>query len=637
MDEPRATLSQVFGFQEFRPGQERVIAALLAGRSALAVFPTGGGKSLCYQLPALLLDGLTVVVSPLIALMKDQVDALTRRGIAAARLDSSLETSEAREVYTNLRDGRLKLLYVSPERLSGERLVDTLARRGVACLAIDEAHCISEWGHNFRPEYLKLASLAVRLQAGRVLALTATATPAVISDIARALGVAGGDIVVTGFERPNLELRATPCRADDRFARLRDRLLDRPPGPTVVYVTLQRTAEEIAAALVVEGFDARPYHAGLSDEVRHQVQDWFLGATQGIVVATIAFGMGIDKPDIRAVYHFNLPKTLENYAQELGRAGRDGAASVCEVFAAAEDVVTLENFSYSDTPTPESIAGLLDDVLGGETEFDVSLYHLSGRHDIRPLVAQTLLTYLELEGVIAAVGTFFAQCKIQFLDPVAKILDRFDSRRSQFLSNVFAQGRQGPKWLTIDTAGAASAVGSTRERVVKALNYLEEQGHVVLQPSGWRQGYRRLDKDVDRAKLIELMSSRFRDRETRDVARVHQVLDYCQEPQCLTRRLLAYFGEDINAPCGHCARCLGESARDFPVVPARPLGVDERALVHEIRAEEHRALSGERALARFLAGLSSPATTGAKLTKHRHFGALKDVAFLRILAFVGEA
>jgi ATP-dependent DNA helicase RecQ len=628
------TLRDVFDFPEFRPGQGRVIEALLEGRSVLAVFPTGAGKSLCYQLPALLLDGLTVVVSPLIALMKDQVDALVRRGVAAARLDSSLAASEARAVYADLRAGRLRLLYVSPERLAGGRLVQTLERRPVALMAIDEAHCISEWGHNFRPEYLKLAGLASRLRAGRVLALTATATPEVARDIARSLGVADADVVVTGFHRPNLELRATPCRAADRLDCLRDRLRSRPPGPTVVYVTLQRTAESVASALAADGHPARAYHAGLGDEVRHEVQDWFMVSPDGIVVATIAFGMGIDKPDIRYVYHANLPKTLENYAQEVGRAGRDGLRSVCEVLASAEDVVTLENFTYGDTPTPEAVAAAVADVLGRGSVFDVSLCDLSQEHDVRPLVVQTLLTYLELDGVIEATGPFYSECKVQPFRPLDAIAAEFDARRARFLNSVFAQGRQGPKWLTIDTVAAAKALGEPRERVIAALNYLEEQGELVLQAAGLRQGYRLLNPDADRPRLVAAMSRRFLDREARDIARVRQVLDYCREPGCLTRRLLAYFGEELPAPCGHCALCLGEPPGALPPAPARPLGAEERAMVDFLRAEGHAALAGARPLARFLAGLSSPATTRARLTRHPLFGALGDVPFARIMALV---
>jgi ATP-dependent DNA helicase RecQ len=634
MVDVRRTLREVFGFDDFRPGQERVIDALLEGRSALAVFPTGAGKSLCYQLPALRFDGLTVVVSPLIALMKDQVDALRRRGVAAARLDSTLTGEEARGVYADLRAGRLTLLYVAPERLAGERFLQTLSGRPIALLAIDEAHCISEWGHNFRPEYLKLARLAGRLKVGRVLALTATATPEVARDIARSLGIAPADVVVTGFHRPNLELHATCGRAERRRGLLLERLRSRPPGPTIVYVTLQRTAEELAAFLVASGHDAEPYHAGLDDARRAAVQDRFMASDAGIVVATIAFGMGIDKADIRYVYHLNLPKTLENYAQEVGRAGRDGLPSVCELFAAPDDAVTLENFTYGDTPTPQAVARLIADVLGRGPVFDVSVYDLANDHDIRPLVVQTLLTYLELEGVIEATGPFYAECKVQVLRPLGEVVGRFDARRQKFLRGVFSAAKRGRTWLTIDTVAVARELGEPRERIVAALNYLEAQGDVTLQAAGVRQGYRLLKPGVDLDRLRDAMSARFLDREARDIGRVRQVLDYATDPGCLTRHLLGYFGESLGAPCGHCARCLGIPPGDLPPATARPLGDQERSLLRALRPEQHPALDEPRALARFLAGLSSPASTRARLGRHPAFGALADVPFARILRFV---
>src|SRR6266576_4762912 len=239
---PLDVLTEKFGFESFRPGQERVVEALLAGRSALAVFPTGAGKSLCYQLPALLLDGMTIVVSPLIALMKDQIDFLRRSGIDAERLDSSLDAAEQREIFDRLRAGSLKLLYVAPERFNNERFLGQLARARISLFAVDEAHCISEWGHNFRPDYLKLAERTREFEADRVLALTATATPAVVADIRAAFGIEEPDAVVTAFYRPNLTLLTTPVAAGERDARLVERLRDRRPGSTIVYVTLQRSA-----------------------------------------------------------------------------------------------------------------------------------------------------------------------------------------------------------------------------------------------------------------------------------------------------------------------------------------------------------------------------------------------------------
>src|SRR5437870_8094087 len=292
-------LTERFGFESFRHGQEQVVEALLAGRSALAVFPTGAGKSLCYQLPALLLDGVTIVVSPLIALMKDQIDFLQRRGIEAARLDSSLDAAEQREVGERLRNGALKLLYVAPERFNNERFLAQLARARISLFAVDEAHCISEWGHNFRPDYLKLAERARELAAERVLALTATATPAVVADIRAGFGIEEADAVVTGFYRPNLTLLTTPVAAGGRDERLVERLRERRPGSAIVYVTLQRTALRVAPLLAAAGLPARPYHAGMSPEERVAVQEWWTRSPRAIVVATIAFGMGIDKADVR--------------------------------------------------------------------------------------------------------------------------------------------------------------------------------------------------------------------------------------------------------------------------------------------------------------------------------------------------
>src|SRR6266404_3254335 len=321
-----ATLKNSFGFDTFREGQEAVIAKILEGKSALAVFPTGSGKSLCYQLSALHLDGLTLVISPLIALMKDQIDFLAQREIPAARIDSSVELDEMRRTDAELRAGKLKLLYVAPERLSNERFIQKLRRLRIALLVIDEAHCISEWGHNFRPDYLKLSRLARSLKVGRVLTLTATATPAVAQDICREFSIKPDAFIHTGFYRPNLTLEVTRCRRNQQIGLLLDRLKERPRGPTIVYVTLQRTAEMVAEELSKSGFPARAYHAGMANHKRTTVQDWFMNSSDAIVVATIAFGMGIDKSDIRYVYHYNLPKSLENYSQEIGRAGRDGKA-----------------------------------------------------------------------------------------------------------------------------------------------------------------------------------------------------------------------------------------------------------------------------------------------------------------------
>jgi ATP-dependent DNA helicase RecQ len=325
-------LNERFGFAEFRPGQKEVIEALTNHGAALAVFPTGGGKSLCYELPALMWDGITLVVSPLIALMKNQIDFLRSRGISAARMDSSLTQEEARAANHQLRSGDLKLLYVAPERFNNERFLETIRRNKIALFAIDEAHCISEWGHNFRPDYLKLAEIAKDMKAERVLALTATATPDVVENICARFEIPKECAVVTGFYRSNLAIWTTPAAALDRDRLLLDRLNGRVPGATIVYVTLQKTAERVASMLEHAGHAARAYHAGMETDERTSVQEWWMSSDRNIVVATIAFGMGIDKSNVRYVYHYNSPKSLESYSQEIGRAGRDGTPSIVELF-----------------------------------------------------------------------------------------------------------------------------------------------------------------------------------------------------------------------------------------------------------------------------------------------------------------
>lgn len=633
MSDLHHALQQHFGFSSFRPGQEQVISSLLAGRSALAVFPTGGGKSLTYQLPALLMDGLTLVVSPLIALMKDQVDALAARGIVAARLDSSLSAAEAADIYDRMTSGALRLLYCAPERLTNEGFRARLARTKIALLAIDEAHCISEWGHNFRPEYLKLAGLARTLEVPRVLALTATATPAVAADICRAFSITGDDHVHTGFFRPNLHLRITPCTAAERTGLLIDALRKRPDAPTIVYVTLQETAEGIATQMQRAGLQARAYHAGLPDEVRAETQEAFMGGAVPIIVATIAFGMGIDKSDIRAVYHFNLPKSMENWMQEIGRAGRDGKPALCRMLACGDDATVLENFTWGDTPTPQSLRSLLDSILRLGSEFEISQYELSANHDIRPLVIATALTYLELEGWIAATTPRYAEYKVRLLRDEPRILAGYDARRQQFLRDLFASGTRGHTWITINPETAAQRLGAERERIIRALNYLADQGDAILKPSGVRHGYRLLRQPEDLALLTDVLAEMFARREANDLKRLETVKALAATERCLWQTALDYFGEALPEPCGQCDRCREPGKTwTLPVSPARGISTDEAEAIQALVAERIPALRTPRQMARFLCGLSSPAATRARLSRRDEFGLLTEVPFSDVLA-----
>ena len=335
-------LKQYFGFTSFRPLQEEIIRDSLAGRDVFALLPTGGGKSLCFQLPALARDGLTVVVSPLIALMKDQVDALQAGGVPATFLNSSLAAGEGRQRLRGLHNGEFRLLYAAPERLMLSGFLENLQRWNVRLIAIDEAHCISEWGHDFRPEYRQLAQLRDLFPKVPFMALTATATTRVREDIVTHLKLREPKCYVASFNRPNLTYRVIP--KNKPYDQLLAFLRARPKDGGIVYCQSRKTTERVAANLTEDGVNARPYHAGLTPKERTEHQELFLRDDVRVICATIAFGMGINKPNVRFVVHYDLPKNIEGYYQETGRAGRDGLPSECVLLFSAGDVVKQTQF-----------------------------------------------------------------------------------------------------------------------------------------------------------------------------------------------------------------------------------------------------------------------------------------------------
>lgn len=350
-----------FGHRDFRPGQEAIIAAVLQGHDVLAVMPTGSGKSLCYQLPALLHEGCAVVISPLIALMKDQVDSLQAQGIAATFINSSLTTREQSERLRACRAGAYDLLYVAPERFRNPRFLHTMAQTRVSLFAVDEAHCISEWGHDFRPDYLRLRQAIEHLSHPQVLALTATATVDVQQDIIQQLACSDMQRFVTGFNRPNLTYRVLALNAPAAKLRVLGDILDaQEEGSAIIYAATRRAVEDVAAFLHARGTEVLLYHAGLPDALRQQTQEAFMERPQGVIVATNAFGMGVDKADVRSVIHFNLPRTMEAYYQEAGRAGRDSLAAQCILLFSYGDVKIQEFLLEQSYPTQE----LLEEIYG---------------------------------------------------------------------------------------------------------------------------------------------------------------------------------------------------------------------------------------------------------------------------------
>ena len=420
-----ATLHQYFGFDSFRPGQEAAIQRVLAGQHTLLVMPTGAGKSLAYQLPALLLPGLTLVISPLIALMKDQVDALLDVELPATYINSSLPSAEQTRRLRAMQEGHLKLVYVAPERLRANHFVRALANVPVSLLAVDEAHCVSQWGHDFRPDYLRIRPAWEALGRPTLLATTATATSQVQTDVLKLLGAPDAQRIMAGFDRPNLAFEVRYTATDEAKTRaLHQLLLDVAPAPPesapaggerraggslLVYVATRRAAEEVAVFIrQAAGLNAQAYHAGLGADLRHQVQDAFMRDRLPVVVATNAFGMGVDKPDIRAVIHYHLPATVEAYYQEAGRAGRDGLPAHCVLLYSPDDPNLQAWMIDADTPTLDDLRALhaLISRRAHAERGEVLLNHdeLADLTGLHPVKVRLALSELEQAGALLHLG-----------------------------------------------------------------------------------------------------------------------------------------------------------------------------------------------------------------------------------------
>ncbi len=565
MTSPLSILQKYWGYQAFRPLQEDIVRSALDGRDSLALLPTGGGKSICFQVPALCQEGICLVVSPLIALMKDQVYNLDRRGIAAAAIFSGMSHRQIDMVFENACNGQYKFLYVSPERLLTPMARERIKRMKVNLLAVDEAHCISQWGYDFRPPYLQIAELRTLIPKVPVLALTATATSEVLEDIQSKLGFKEPNVFRQSFVRSNLSYSVL---YEDRK---REKLLDilrRVPGTGIVYARSRGETKEIAHFLKQKGIDADFYHAGLPGEERSTKQEaWVAGKTR-IIVSTNAFGMGIDKADVRIVVHLNLPDTLEGYFQEAGRGGRDGQKSYATLLYAPGDGAALRFHLQAAFP-PMDLVRRVYQALGSHTQlaigagigesFDFDLSHFCYVFKFDQAPTHSALRLLELEGWIFMSDASASPARVHVTASREELYDyQLRNKQADTVLKTLLRAYPGMQsdFVDISEMVVAKYAKLPAELVQQILQAAQKEGIMLYEP---RKEKPQLTFTRERvaAENLTIDQQKFNMRKQRAEERVEQAIRFAETRQCRSQQLLAYFGEPDSKPCGICDVCTG--------------------------------------------------------------------------------
>jgi len=618
------TLRDSFGFDSLSNDQETIITYLLDQKNALAIFPTGAGKSLCYQLPALLLDGLTIVTSPLLSLMKDQVDALTSKGISALQIDSGTEEQDIDSLLSACDRGEYKLLYLSPERLENKTFIKKLSALRIGLFAIDEAHCFSEWGHSFRPDYLKLPQAVRTLKPQVILAATATATKKVERDIRKAFKIKTEHTLRLSSSRENLSFKITPCLAEEKSSHLIQHLSNEKHLPAIVYVTRQESSEQIASALNKTGIRSRAYNAGMNREARDKTLELFLGNQCDVVVATIAFGMGVDKANVRSVIHYDIPKSPEGWLQESGRAGRDGYPAHCEVFACKNDQQILESFVHASSISTSKLSRIIEFILNKESLFPVSLYDYSIQFDTQQATLKSIITDLEVLTAIKREQPAYRRTNIKVLQKTSTIVSDLSKRDQNIIKVLLEQSSR------IDLLSLCEEQSWNLKKICNLLDQLELRGDIILKRSNKIWFYKR-NKEIDKDLIITIItkiSSLFEDRKDSALKRITQVVNILTSKGCIPKNLSSYLGERNTEPCGKCSSCLGElRKRKLPYTKIKPITKDEHEEITKVFRENRRGLRSEEQLIRFLAGLHSPVTFRERLYKKEEFGLLKRLPY----------
>lgn len=562
-------LEKFFGLKEFRPGQIEIINSVMNGFDTLAVMPTGGGKSICYQLPALLLDGLTIVVTPLISLMRDQVAQINRDGLAAAQLDSTLELNEIQERMQLVRSGKVKLLYIAPERLTSKRFVESLSTVRILLVAVDEAHCISQWGHDFRPHYTRISDFLEGVGNPTILALTATATPDVQDDIVAQLKMRSPRVYISSFARENLSFQVfvETGKSQSILKYVKMQNLASQQGAGIVYAATRKSVDEIYDFLRSNGIKALRYHAGLTGEERTKSQMEFLNS-DCVMVATNAFGMGINKPNVRFIIHYEIPGTLEAYYQEAGRAGRDGKPSECLLLFHKRDLGVQNYFIDNLYPTKEEFTQAYNSIFDSlsiqindksENYLTISASDVADRTKLSSRKIESVINILAQSNAIQLVPSVSASAYIRSkvdMDSMKRAIDRTSSHDTRlvletilrlFGSSVFLEAQS----VSLEELSHKSDIDTSA--VSRTLSILHRSGIIEYKPPSEGISFKMLERRSDRLPVDFQQLTLLRERANQRLARM---VEYARTTTCRTNFILNYFGaEEILDGCGNCDNC----------------------------------------------------------------------------------
>lgn len=557
-----------FGYESFRPGQEEAIDHLLAAKNTIVILPTGGGKSMIYQLPALIFEGVTLVVSPLIALMKDQVDSLEKVGIPSTFINSSLSLKESESRIKRIKEGYYKIIYIAPERFYNAAFMSEIRQLKVSLFAIDEAHCISQWGHDFRPSYLRLKEVIKILGYPPVVALTATATPEVREDIARQLNLNDPEYVISGFARPNLQLAVVQATNGQKIQYILDALDNNNLGSGIIYVGTRSKADELAELLIERDIKAVVYHAGMDADSREWVQNSFMKGEAQVVIATNAFGLGINKKDIRFVIHHDIPGTIEAYYQEAGRAGRDGKPSFCLLFYSPQDRYLREFFIKGDNPSPNIILEVYDFLTGlsdknEEHNLDSVLITYSEiiqnlSEKVPEMAVGTALKILEKEGYISRPNEKNSNAYLKAKADVAAMIQASGKRAKVQLEIIDKLFNRFSKDIIsgweFNLENVAQIIGVKKDSLQRTIKKLLEKDLVEYRPP-FRGTEIKILKNVP-AVDVNLDFKALRLKADRAYEKLDEMEQYVYQISCRQRYILKYFGDHDAKDCGTCDNCL---------------------------------------------------------------------------------